>query len=114
MKELKMTIVCKCGNQFGAWRTQCPTCGTTVPADVRQKMLAPKVAEQRERRVRREITRRVKHQCTMCMRPGARVRCPHCNEEIHQICLRLHQTDCLKFQFEREAEIRKLAPGRPA
>ena len=114
MKELRMTIVCKaCNNQFGAWRTHCPACNESVPRSVRDAMLAPRPSEvgKAPREPKHRRVKNVRHQCTFCRRANADERCPHCNEEIHAVCRRLHDVDCALFQVEREAELRKLAPN---
>lgn len=107
-KELTMTVICKCGNQFGIFRRQCPACGTPTPPAALKKL--EKVEEERAPRKPRAMTRQIKwHECVACRRTGAKkMRCPHCNEPIHKPCLRMHVDTCLQFQREREEEIKRL------
>lgn len=120
-RPMTMTIVCShCSNQFGLWRPQCPTCGWAVPSDVHRKAMDPVGTEARERRARSAETREVKRVvrtrtdlCIFCRRP-ARDRkrhttfCPHCQERIHDQCLRLHHEACADFQIGREDALKKL------
>lgn len=98
-RPLTMTVVCKdCGNQYGRWRSHCPTCGTATPVTKRED--PPVVKRMKERRLRQEVLGR----CTVCRRgKNLELKCPHCAEAIHPMCLRLHAEGCRHFQAEREA-----------
>lgn len=110
MSELKMTVVCKsCDNQYGAWRAQCPACGT------RSHYKEPE--PERPARVKRsEATRPPReHECILCRRGNSQERCPSCNEEIHTRCLKYHIEPCKQFVAERDAILAALpAEGEAA
>jgi predicted amidophosphoribosyltransferase len=103
MSELLMTVVCKsCDNQYGAWRAQCPACGT------KSHYRAPE-PEKKPRQKRTEAMKpRREHECILCRRDKSDQRCPSCNEEIHTRCLKYHRADCEKFVAEREAILASL------
>lgn len=104
MAELKMTVVCKsCDNQYGAWRTHCPACGTM--SDYR----APEPERAKEPRQKRSEAQRPKreHECILCRRGNSQERCPSCNEEVHTRCLKYHLDPCKLFVAEREAILRE-------
>lgn len=99
MSERTMTIECKsCSNEYGAWRSHCPACGTL------SDYVPPEEKKEKEKRVKSEATRPPReHECILCRRPKSDTRCPSCNEEIHTRCLKYHKADCDKFVAEREA-----------
>lgn len=93
-KELTMTVICKtCEHQYGAWRSQCPACGTSTPvkARVEQFRNAPRVRAPKPARITGSA-------CCFCRVRGAKGRCPICNELVHGTCLSLHTPDCEQFQ----------------
>lgn len=99
MSELKMTVVCRsCDNQYGAWRTHCPACGTTS----HYKAPAPEKKERHQKRSEAQRPKR-EHECILCRRGNSSMRCPSCTEEIHDRCLKYHIDDCVKFVLERDA-----------
>jgi hypothetical protein len=107
----KMTVTCRsCDFVFGAWRPRCPTCGTEVPASVRQEMLAPRQASKEDtpKQPRREREKRP-DDCIQCHHRGAKERCTHCAEPIHKACRGLHEANCVKFQVERQEAINALS-----
>lgn len=102
--ELKMTVLCVCGNQYGAWRPRCPACGKGIPVTIaevaRKAMNPPRIKHERERR---------QNECIFCHRGKAKERCPHCNEPVHRNCQGLHGGDCAQFQQARQAEIERVS-----
>ena len=106
-RELKMTKVCEmCGDQYGLWRYQCPSCGTHN-AD-REKAVAAPV--QPPRATLREHVR-AKNACIFCFGRKAKDKCPHCDEPIHRTCRGLHEPRCAAFQVERKAAEARLTQG---
>jgi len=107
MKTLTMTLICKtCGSQYGAWRRQCPTCGSHTPVSVIRK------EEQRTRAPKRK--REVKDPCILCrkrVKPKKLATCPHCNEKVHKACLPLHVDECAKFQVLRDQAMKEVSHG---
>jgi hypothetical protein len=97
VRELTMTIICKmCETQFGSWRPQCPTCGTTPP--VVAVVNLPR--KPRERKV---------NECIFCHRRNAKECCELCGEPIHRDCKNSHGPRCEQFQVERKNEITRIS-----
>lgn len=99
-RELTMTIICACGNQFGAWRSHCPACGTGTPPSKREILNTPREVT---RRVKRAVVARepVWHECVFCRLRGAKAhRCPICNQPVHANCRISHEPRCKEFQTE--------------
>ena len=122
---VSMILECKaCHHVFGAFRPRCPVCGEPAPKckhgmpEVVCAVCTGKVrAVEQKFRGRRSEGKRTKQRrdsgCIVCDRKvklnsKRGTKCPHCDELIHKPCLELHRAGCLQFQFEREAELKKL------
>jgi hypothetical protein len=109
MKTLTMTLICKtCGSQYGAWRHQCPTCGTMTP--VSRKQDDARIKQARAPRRKKET----KDPCILCrkrVKPKKLATCPHCNEKVHKACLPLHVDECAKFQVLRDQAMKEVSHG---
>lgn len=113
-RDLVLTLICKCGNQYGKWRPHCPVCREPTPRkaqDEYETTTNPRVRRAVTRKVKELVRRESKTQCIFCRHRGAKQRCPHCNEMIHGTCLGLHVAECQQFQVERDAAITRLTQG---
>lgn len=100
---MSMLIHCKmCHHEYGAWRPQCTACGTPTPKP--ETLNTPRMVE-REKRIRREVTTRVKRECatlcSFCKCRGAKEKCDECGGLVHSFCRHLH-----KEQSHRHHELR--------
>lgn len=117
-RELKLTRVCECGEQYGIWRPRCPVCGTINDRREGAMLVGDSMLDvkHKERRLREGVLDNAKRfeskrdPCALCRKRVKQnkrgTNCPSCGARVHVACLALHEASCREFIRERDAIVK--------